>query len=86
MSKLGDMLREAAALVDRDDIAGIGFVQVGDWGWQLAIAKSSDAESDAKKLALCLGQAAENFEPNVRRPTVEELEVILSCPESEAKT
>lgn len=61
MTKLGDKLRELAALADRDNLAGIAFVQVGDTGWQLACAKSSDSEKDAKALVSSLYQAARAY-------------------------
>lgn len=73
MTKLGDKLRELAALADRDNLAGIAFVQVGDTGWQLACAKSSDPEKDAKVLVSSLYQAARAYTTRADRSSPTEV-------------
>ena len=67
MSKLGDALREAAVIVDRDNLASIAFIGVGDKVWQLANAKSSDDfVADAKWLAKMIDNVVRNYDLSER--------------------
>lgn len=76
VTKLGDKLRELAALADRDNLAGIAFVQVGDWGRQVSVSHSSDSEKDAKALVSSLYQVARVYTVRADRASAPSTEVI----------
>ena len=60
---LGDKLREYADTADREKLAGIGLIIIGDYVVEHSIAKSDDAERDAGLMAQSLHQFTSLMKP-----------------------